>query len=173
MQRFCDSIESMGVINTVKWTIGELINTLAQERGLNLHKLATLSGVSYNTLYSIVRRKSDRVDRQIIEKVSKALNILPSELMPFDDDELFNSKVRAEDGSFSIEIGDASPNNEHIEATVSIDLSAVDLNLISELYAFMKDRGFPEDSLQKMATTIEAAKVEQNQQQDNRTDTEV
>lgn len=54
---------------------GERIAELAKERGLTLRKLAILSGVPYNTLYSAVKRKSDRVDRKIIEKISKALNV--------------------------------------------------------------------------------------------------
>lgn len=56
-------------------TTGERINQLAKERGLSIHKLATLAGVSYNTLYSAVKRKSDRVDRKIVEKVAKALDV--------------------------------------------------------------------------------------------------
>lgn len=56
-------------------TTGERIEQLAKERGLSIHKLAVLAGVSYNTLYSAVKRKSDRVDRKTVEKVAKALGV--------------------------------------------------------------------------------------------------
>ena len=54
---------------------GERIEQLARERGMSLHKLATLAGVSYSTLYSAAKRKSDRVDRKIVEKVAAALGV--------------------------------------------------------------------------------------------------
>ena len=56
-------------------TTGERIEQLAKERGMSLHKVATLAGVSYNTVYSAVKRKSDRVDRKIVEKIAKALDV--------------------------------------------------------------------------------------------------
>ncbi len=62
-------------MSTKEKSTGERIAELATERGLTLRKLAILSGVPYNTLYSAVKRKSDRVDRKIIEKISKALNV--------------------------------------------------------------------------------------------------
>lgn len=56
-------------------TTGERIEKLAVERGLSLRKLAMLAGVPYNTVYSAVKRKSDRVDRKIVEKIAKALDV--------------------------------------------------------------------------------------------------
>lgn len=56
-------------------TTGERIGQIAKEKGLSLRKLAVFAGVPYNTVYSAVRRKSDRVDRKIVEKIAKALNI--------------------------------------------------------------------------------------------------
>lgn len=54
---------------------GERIAQLAKERNMSLHKLAELSGVSYNTLYSAMRRKSDRVDSRTLEKVARVLGV--------------------------------------------------------------------------------------------------
>ena len=62
-------------------TTGERIEQLAKERGLSIHKLASLAGVSYNTLYSAVKRKSDRVDRKTVEKVAKALGVDVTEII--------------------------------------------------------------------------------------------
>ena len=54
---------------------GERIAQLAKARNMSLHKLAELSGVSYNTLYSAMRRKSDRVDSRTLEKVARVLGV--------------------------------------------------------------------------------------------------
>lgn len=62
-------------------TTGERIEQLAKERGISLRKLATLSGVPYTTIYSAVKRKSDRVDRKAVEKISKALGIRIEEVL--------------------------------------------------------------------------------------------
>ena len=62
-------------------TTGERIRQLADERGISIHKLASLAGVSYNTLYSVVRRKSDRVDLTTVEKVANVFNIDIQELI--------------------------------------------------------------------------------------------
>lgn len=56
-------------------TTGERIEELAKEKGLSLRKLSTMAGVSYNTVYSAVKRRSDRVDRKIVEKLAKALDV--------------------------------------------------------------------------------------------------
>lgn len=71
---------------------GERIEEIAKERGLNLHKLATKADVSYNTLYSIVRRKSDKIDWDIARKIAAALEVSPEVLFgvigaPLLDDE--------------------------------------------------------------------------------------
>ena len=56
-------------------TTGERIEALAKDRGISLRKLATMSDVPYTTIYSAVKRKSDRVDRSIIDKISNAFGI--------------------------------------------------------------------------------------------------
>lgn len=56
-------------------TIGDRIAHTAEIKGINLHRLATLADVPYNTLYSIVQRKSDRVDHYLLRKVSAALGV--------------------------------------------------------------------------------------------------
>lgn len=61
-------------------TTGQKIGILAKKKKINLHKLADSAGVSYNTLYSIVRRKSDKVDIDTIRKIALALDVHPIEI---------------------------------------------------------------------------------------------
>lgn len=55
--------------------IGERIGVIAKESGINLHKLSTMAGIPYNTLYSIVQRKSNKIDPEILEKIAGALGV--------------------------------------------------------------------------------------------------
>ena len=64
-------------------TTGERIEQLAKERGMSLHKLAALAGVSYNTVYSAVKRKSDRLDRKNVEKLATVLEVPPSDILGY------------------------------------------------------------------------------------------
>lgn len=62
-------------------TTGQRIGDLAKRKKINLHKLADLAGISYNTLYSIVRRKSDKVDLETVHKIALALDVPPIEIL--------------------------------------------------------------------------------------------
>lgn len=62
-------------------TTGEKIAYIVKERNTNLHRLADQAGVSYNTLYSIVRRKSDQIDIEIARKIAAALDLHPIEIL--------------------------------------------------------------------------------------------
>lgn len=62
-------------------SIGERIGLFASEKGINLRQLALKAGISYNTLYSIVKRKSSRVDYETMQKIADALEISLSELV--------------------------------------------------------------------------------------------
>lgn len=56
-------------------TTGEKIGILAKEKGINIHKLSVMIGISYDTLYSIVKRKSKKVDVKIIDRIAEVLNV--------------------------------------------------------------------------------------------------
>lgn len=62
-------------------TTGQRIGELAKTKGINLHKLADDAEISYNTLYSIVRRKSDKVDLDTVRKIALALDVHPIEIL--------------------------------------------------------------------------------------------
>ena len=61
-------------------TTGERIEQLARMRGMSLHKLATLAGVSYNTVYSAAKRKSNRIDMNTLERIASVLGVSVSDL---------------------------------------------------------------------------------------------
>ena len=61
-------------------TTGERIEQLARERGMSLHKLATLAWVSYNTVYSAAKRKSNRIDMNTLERLSSVLQVSVADL---------------------------------------------------------------------------------------------
>lgn len=56
-------------------TVGERIGELAKIKNMSIRKLALSAGMPYTTLYSIVRRKSDRVDSEKLAKIANALGM--------------------------------------------------------------------------------------------------
>ena len=61
---------------------GEKIGKLAQDQGISLRKLAITADVPYNTLYAIVKRKSERVDVGTLMSIAKALGVPLHDLVP-------------------------------------------------------------------------------------------
>ena len=55
--------------------IGRRIGELTKSAGMNLHQLAQKSGISYNTLYAMVRRDSDGVSFSTIKRIASALDM--------------------------------------------------------------------------------------------------
>lgn len=66
--------------------LGEYIEFLCDRQGISLHKLSVLSGVSYSTLYSTVKRKSNKIEADTLPKILAALGygiaILPLDEIP-------------------------------------------------------------------------------------------
>lgn len=60
---------------------GQRIKDLTKEQGITLKELAEKSGVSYNTIYSITKRDSKRVQGEILQRLSVALGVSPSALL--------------------------------------------------------------------------------------------
>lgn len=61
-------------------TVGERIETLVKSEGTNLRQLAIRADVPYNTVYAIVRRNSDRIQWETLERIADALGTTPSAL---------------------------------------------------------------------------------------------
>lgn len=55
--------------------IGSNISKFAIQKGYSIRQLALAAGVPYTTLYSIVKRDSNRIDNETISKISAALGI--------------------------------------------------------------------------------------------------
>lgn len=60
---------------------GQRIKDLTKERGITLKELAEKSGISYNTIYSITKRDSKRVQGEILQRLSAALDVSPAALL--------------------------------------------------------------------------------------------
>lgn len=54
---------------------GEIIGELARKKNINLRQLAIKADVPYNTLYAIVKRKSDRIDPGTLQRIADALGV--------------------------------------------------------------------------------------------------
>lgn len=74
-------------------TVGERIGNIAKEKGINLHKLSSLAVVPYNTIYSIVKRKSNRVDMDVLPQIATALGVRLFELLPEDIARLYKAGI--------------------------------------------------------------------------------
>ena len=61
--------------------VGKRLKRILNQRDITIKELAELSGISVNTLYSITKRDSKRVDYYTIGLISRALKIDPNELL--------------------------------------------------------------------------------------------
>lgn len=60
--------------------IGERIEDILAKKKMTIADLARDSRVSYNTIYAIVKRKSQRIDGAVLNKIAKTLDINTYEL---------------------------------------------------------------------------------------------
>lgn len=65
--------------------IGSTLKQLLAQRDMNVSELARRSGVSVQTLYSIIKRDSARVDPELIERLCRTLDV-PEELFRAEKD---------------------------------------------------------------------------------------
>ena len=66
--------------NEAKMSIGEKIGELALTEGMNLRQLAIKADVPYNTVYALVKRSSNRVEWETLEKIAAALGVSAQDL---------------------------------------------------------------------------------------------
>jgi len=62
-------------------TTGRRIGEMAEKKNMSLMQVAKAAGIPYNTLYSIVKRKSDNIAYDKIVKIAAALGISEFELI--------------------------------------------------------------------------------------------
>lgn len=60
--------------------LGKQIKKATKEKGMSLRSLAEKAGISYNTLYSITKRDSDRIGVDTIQRIADVLGVSLSEL---------------------------------------------------------------------------------------------
>ena len=62
--------------------VGSQIARFAIDRGMSIRQLANLAGIPYNTLYSIIKRDSNRIDGEYLSKIAIALGCNIRDLVP-------------------------------------------------------------------------------------------
>lgn len=55
--------------------IGKALQSLLNQKGMNVNELSKMIGVSNQTLYSIIKRDNMKIDFEILLKICKALNV--------------------------------------------------------------------------------------------------
>ena len=55
--------------------IGKTLQTLLDEKDINVNELSKMINVSNQTLYSIIKRDNMKIDFEVILKICKALNV--------------------------------------------------------------------------------------------------
>lgn len=67
-------------------SLGEFIETMAKNEDMSIRKLAIKSDISYNTLYSFVKNKRNKMDFQTLAKIANSLGCeLSVSLRPKDE----------------------------------------------------------------------------------------
>lgn len=66
--------------------IGKRIEELASAKEINLKELSRMAGVSYNTLYAIVKRDNDSVRPDILNSIAIILDVSVNELLGIEKD---------------------------------------------------------------------------------------
>ncbi|HJC73325.1 MAG TPA: helix-turn-helix transcriptional regulator [Candidatus Ruthenibacterium merdavium] len=61
--------------------IGRQVGLICAKRGMSLRKLAIKAGIPYTTLYSAVKRDSDKMDLQLFARITEALDVSLVELL--------------------------------------------------------------------------------------------
>ena len=115
-------------------TTGERIGILAKEKGINLHKLSVMIGISYDTLYSIVKRKSKKVDAKIIDRIAEVLKVG----YRFEDDEIIFYEFR---DTIDLPVTNNSNSNKLNLQLFSTDDVTVNSNKVMEQFNKLNEKG--------------------------------
>lgn len=61
--------------------IGLRLKEILRERGITIKQFSKMSGIPLNTLYSITKRDSNRIDQVIFKQITESLNVTNAELL--------------------------------------------------------------------------------------------
>ena len=99
--------------------IGSRIKDQAQKNGITLRKLAEIAGISYNTIYSITKRDSNRVQGETLQRIANALGVTPTYLIGYDD-RIVNPEQYTHEELSEIKAAAWEVYQQHIEETTSL-----------------------------------------------------
>lgn len=71
--------------------IGKLIKKIAEEQGRSIKWLSSQTGINENTLYAIIKRDSDNITQENIEKISEAFELSAVDFLTYALDEASKS----------------------------------------------------------------------------------
>ena len=74
--------------------VGMRIKEVLRKNGMTIKQLAEKTGISVNTLYSITKRDSKKIDKVLLNQIAKALNCDPEWLQTGMTDEEFSIGMR-------------------------------------------------------------------------------
>ena len=78
--------------------VGMNLKEILRDKKMTIKQLAEDSGISVNTLYSITKRDSERVDTIIVQRIAAALQVDPYSLYSFDQaTEALEERINAKD----------------------------------------------------------------------------
>lgn len=98
--------------------IGSRIKDQALKQGITLRKLAEIAGISYNTIYSITKRDSNRVQGETLQRIADALGVTPTYLIGYDDKIVKPEQYTPEELA-EIKSGAWEAYQQHVEETTS------------------------------------------------------
>ena len=101
--------------------IGTRLKQIIKEINMTIKQLAEITGIPVNTLYSIVKRDSDRVRANTIQALADALGVTPTYLIGFDE-KIVNPEQYSHEDLASIKAGAWASYQEH-----DINLDDVDI----------------------------------------------
>lgn len=61
--------------------VGRRLKAILRSKGMTIKELSEKSGVSLNTLYSITKRDSQRVDNWVVGRIAHTLDVKPTEIL--------------------------------------------------------------------------------------------
>lgn len=74
--------------------IGKEIGQLISNRGITLKAFSKEAGISYNTLYAIVKRDNETVKPEILKKIAIALNLPYEQFLQSISDNMFSQMIQ-------------------------------------------------------------------------------
>ena len=63
------------------------VKEIAEAQGLNMHSLATKTGISYSTIVDVWHDRTRRIDKETLSRLCQALGVTPGELLIFEEEE--------------------------------------------------------------------------------------